>query len=177
MKTDPFLIVLLVLSLHVAGFAQSATDNVEVLLRREMVERRIPGLQIAVVRQGKIVLSKSFGTADIQHSVPVTSKTVFPIFSCTKAFTGVALMQLVEEGKLELAAPVSRYLDGLPPSWQPITIRQLLTHVSGLPNILNPSRSRDVRTPTRNQRRRTLDQAEIDAHALSTRRAIQLQPN
>jgi len=61
---------------------------------------------------------------------------VFPIFSCTKAFTGVAIMQLVEEGKLDLSAPVSRYLDGLPTAWQPVTIRQLLTHVSGLPNIL-----------------------------------------
>jgi hypothetical protein len=47
------------------------------------------------------------------------------------------VMQLVEEGKLDLAAPISRYLQGLPYSWQPITIRQLLTHVSGLPNILS----------------------------------------
>jgi CubicO group peptidase (beta-lactamase class C family) len=89
------------------------------------------------VKDGKIVLSKSYGTADIQHSVPVTDKTVFPIYSCTKAFTGVAIMQLAEDGKVDLSAPVSRYLDGLPPTWQPITIRQLLTHVSGLPNILN----------------------------------------
>lgn len=94
-----------------------------------MRERKIPGVQVAVVKEGKIVLSKSFGT--------VTNKTVFPIYSCTKAFTGVAIMQLVEEGKVELAAPVSRYLDGLPPVWQGITIRQLLTHVSGLPDILN----------------------------------------
>ena len=94
-----------------------------------MKERRIPGVQVAVVKDGKIVLSKAFGT--------VTNRTVFPIFSCTKAFTGVAVMQLVEEEKVELAAPVSRYLDGLPPAWQQITIRQLLTHVSGLPNILN----------------------------------------
>jgi CubicO group peptidase (beta-lactamase class C family) len=128
----PLLLIGLILSLHSAGFTQS----VEVRLRREMQERRIPGLQIAVVKDGKIVLLKSLGNADIQHSVAVTNKTVFPIYSCTKAFTGVAIMQLVEQGKLDLAAPVSRYLDGLPPSWQPITIRQLLTHVSGLPNIL-----------------------------------------
>jgi CubicO group peptidase (beta-lactamase class C family) len=94
-----------------------------------MSERRIPGLQLAVVKDGKIVLSKSFGS--------VTNKTVFPIYSCTKAFTGVAVMQLVEDGKVELSAPVSRYVEGLPAAWQGITIRQLLTHVSGLPNILN----------------------------------------
>ena len=115
---------LLVFTIRLTTFAQ-----VETVIQREMSERRIPGLQIAVVKEGRIVLSKSFGT--------VTNKTIFPIYSCTKAFTGVAIMQLVEDGKVELSAPVSRYLDGLPTAWQQITIRQLLTHVSGLPNILN----------------------------------------
>lgn len=129
-----FLFVAVLFSSQLSTFAQSA--NVEALLRREMLERRIPGLQVAVVQNKKIVLLKAFGTADIQQSVPTTNKTIFPIYSCTKAFTGVAVMQLVEEGKLDLSAPVSRYLDGLPASWQPVTIRQLLTHVSGLPNVL-----------------------------------------
>ncbi len=131
-----FVLLSFLISLQLAAVAQSPAENAETLLRREMLERRIPGLQAAVVKDGKIVLLKSFGTADIQHSVPTTHKTVFPIYSCTKAFTGVAIMQLVEEGKVDLAAPISRYLDGLPASWQAITVRQLLTHVSGLPNIL-----------------------------------------
>jgi len=83
-----------------------------------------------------IILLKSFGAADIQNSFPVTDKSVFAINSCAKAFTGVAIIQLVEEGKIDLSAPVSRYLGGLPAAWQPVTIRQLLTHVSGLPNLL-----------------------------------------
>src|SRR5687767_1907777 len=128
------LLCCLIFTFQISGIAQSA--NVETLVRREMAERRIPGVQVAVVQNKKIVLLKSFGTADIQHSVPTTSKTVFPIFSCTKAFTGVAIMQFVEEGKIDLNAPVSRYLVGLPPSWQDVTIKQLLVHVSGLPNIL-----------------------------------------
>ena len=78
--------LLLIVSIFVVfqqpSFAQSA--SVEKLLQREMHERRIPGVQVAVVRDGKIVLSKAFGTVD--------NKTVFPIFSCTKAFTGVAVM-------------------------------------------------------------------------------------
>ena len=125
-----------VLSLQFSALAQPANDNAEALLRREMRERRIPGLQVAVLKDGKIVLLKAFGVADIQHSVPAGNNTVFPIYSCTKAFTGVAIMQLVEQGKIDLNAPVSRYLDGLPPSWEPVTIKQLLTHVSGLPNVL-----------------------------------------
>lgn len=128
---------LVILSLLVFAIRLTTFAQVETLVQREMRERRIPGLQLAVVKSGKIVLSKSFGTDDVQNSIPVTNKSIFPIYSCTKAFTGVAIMQLVEEGKVELSAPVSRYLDGLPPAWQQITIRQLLTHVSGLPNILN----------------------------------------
>lgn len=138
---------LFLLLIFISGFqliAVAQADNVETFLQREMKERRVPGLQVAVVQRGKIILLKSFGIADIQNSVPVTNKSVFSINSCTKAFTGVAMMQLVEEGKVDLAAPVSRYLDGLPASWQPVTIRQLLTHVSGLPNInrvLHPSKA------------------------------------
>jgi CubicO group peptidase (beta-lactamase class C family) len=112
------------------------TNNVEAFIQQEMKERRIPGLQLAVVQHGKIVLQKSFGIANIQHAIPVNEQSIFSINSCTKAFTGVAIMQLVEEGKIDIALPVSHYLEGLPAAWQPVTIRQLLTHVSGLPNIL-----------------------------------------
>jgi len=112
------------------------SQQVDSLIQREMRERRIPGVQLAVVQHGQIRLVKSYGVANIQHSVPVTNQTVFAINSCTKAFTGVAIMQLVEAGKVDLEAPVSRYLPDLPEVWQPVKIRQLLTHVSGLPDIL-----------------------------------------
>lgn len=117
--------------------AQSSTAALDNYLRGQMQARHIPGMQVAVVRHGKIVFEGSYGMADLQNSVPVTNKTVFPIFSITKTFTGIAAMQLVEAGTLDLAAPVSRYLDGLPQAWQAVTIRQLLTHTSGIPNILD----------------------------------------
>ncbi|HKP69618.1 MAG TPA: serine hydrolase [Pyrinomonadaceae bacterium] len=118
------------------SIASGQNDRARDFLKREMAERKIPGLQAAVVKDGRIVFLESFGIANIQNSVAVTNKSVFPIFSCTKAFTGVAIMQLVEEGKLDLSAPISKYLDGLPAAWQPVTIRQLLTHISGLPNVI-----------------------------------------
>jgi CubicO group peptidase (beta-lactamase class C family) len=117
--------------------AQTEPGTVESYLRLQMQERHIPGMQVAVVQHGKIVLLGAYGVASLQDSLPVTGETVFPIFSITKAFTGVAAMQLVEAGKLDLAAPVSHYLDGLPQAWRMVTIRQLLTHASGLPNILD----------------------------------------
>lgn len=130
------LLVIVLFSVPATAPGQTPNAKAEQLLRREMRERRIPGLQAAVVKNGKIVLRSSLGTADLQSNTPVTNNSVFGIYSCTKAFTGVAIVQLVEDGKLDLSAPVSRYLDGLPAAWQPVTILQLLTHVSGLPNIL-----------------------------------------
>lgn len=107
------------------------------LIQQTMTEARIPGLQIAVVKDGQVVLSEHYGLANVENRTPVTADTVFPINSATKSFTGVALMQLAEAGKVELDAPISRYLDGLPDTWRGIRVRQLLAHTSGLPNIVD----------------------------------------
>jgi CubicO group peptidase (beta-lactamase class C family) len=128
------LIVSLLISL--SSFAQNVSSAVDEIIHREMKTRRIPGVQIAVVQNGKIVLSKSYGVANIQDQVAVKSNTIFPINSNTKIFTGVAIMQLIEQGKVKLDAPVSTYLDNLPLEWQKITVDQLLTHISGLPDML-----------------------------------------
>jgi CubicO group peptidase (beta-lactamase class C family) len=119
------------------SLAADTSDDVRDYLNQEMRELRIPGMQVAVARHQKIVFLTALGMAEVGNAVPVTNRTVFPIASATKAFTGVALMQLVENGKLELGAPISRYLIGLPVSWRGVTIRQLATHISGLPNIVN----------------------------------------
>lgn len=137
--------VLLTLSSQPLTSARPVAADVGALLRREMRERRIPGLQVAVVRRGKIVLLRSFGVADIAHSVPVNNKSIFPINSCTKAFTGVAIMQLVEDGKIDLSAPVSAYLEGLPASWRPVTRRKPRSRRSGQPGGSTTARLRSGR--------------------------------
>jgi CubicO group peptidase (beta-lactamase class C family) len=114
-----------------------AAEQVDTLLRDEMRERQIPGLQAAVIQHGDVVFLRAYGVADIQKKIPVTTKTLFPINSATKAFTGVACLQLVESGKLDLAAPVSAYLQDLPQEWRGVTVRQLLTHMSGIPDIID----------------------------------------
>nr|WP_295376060.1 serine hydrolase domain-containing protein [Pseudoxanthomonas sp.] len=119
----------------------AAPAGLEDYLHEKMARRRIPGMQVAVVRDGRIVFSGSYGKANLQDDIAVTPDTVFSINSATKTFTGVAILQLAQAGKLSLDAPVSRYLDGLPPAWQPITVRQLLNHTSGLPDILVPPRA------------------------------------
>jgi CubicO group peptidase (beta-lactamase class C family) len=118
-----------------SSFVQA--DEIDDFLRAEMLERKIPGLQLAVVKNSKIVKTASYGLANIQDAVAVDDDTVFSINSVTKAFTGVAVMQLVEQGKLELAAKISKYLPDLPVEWNNVTVKQLLTHTSGLPDIMN----------------------------------------
>lgn len=113
-------------------------STVSALMRSKMRERQIPGLQIAVIHHGTIVMHGAYGTADLQHSVPVTDQTLFSIASITKAFAGVAIMQLVEEGKLSLDDPLSRYLPDVPSTWAAIPIHRLLTHTSGIPDIIDP---------------------------------------
>lgn len=107
------------------------------LVRTKMREQRIPGLQIVVVKRGRIVFNASLGLANLEANQPVNQTTRFPINSATKSFTGIAIMQLVEAGKVDLAAPIGSYLPDLPAAWRSIKVRQLLSHSSGLPNIVD----------------------------------------
>jgi CubicO group peptidase (beta-lactamase class C family) len=116
---------------------RSEEKKVEQFIRSEMQERHIPGLQIVVIKHRKVILSKAFGIANVQHDIPVTQTSLFSINSATKSFTGVAIMQLAERGKVDVAAPIARYLDGLPINWQAVTLTQLLNHTSGIPNIID----------------------------------------
>ncbi|MEO8367262.1 MAG: serine hydrolase domain-containing protein [Pseudoxanthomonas sp.] len=129
------------LSLPSFGTAASTLNEANELARKfmqqTMKEQRIPGLQIAIIKGDKIVLSESYGLANVENRVPATRTTLFPINSATKSFTGVAMMQLVEAGLVDLDAPVSAYLDGLPEAWKSVRVRQLLAHTSGLPDILD----------------------------------------
>ncbi len=117
--------------------AQVNPDSVRKLVRAEMLVRKIPGLQVAIVKGNKLWLSEAFGTANIEHQVPVTNNTLFSINSATKAFTGVAIMQLAEEGKVDVMQPIGRYLDSLPLAWSNIKVKSLLDHTSGIPDFVN----------------------------------------
>lgn len=114
-----------------------ANDQTRAFLKAQMAERGIPGLQVAVVVKGRVVMSEAYGVASIERQIAADRETLFPINSATKSFTGVAILQLVEVGKVDLEAPISRYLDGLPEAWRAIRVRQLLAHSSGLPNIVD----------------------------------------
>jgi len=107
------------------------------LIQKEMAAGGIPGLQLAVVQKGALVFSGEYGESNTAAAKAVTKETLFTTNSISKAFAGVAAMQLVEAGKLDLDAPITQYLEGLPADWAPVTTRQLLTHMSGLPDIID----------------------------------------
>lgn len=117
--------------------AQKRSDSIDTFISRKMKELKIPGLQLAIIRNDKIDKLSSYGLANIEHQVSTKNNTVFSINSMTKAFVGVAIMQLQEQGKLKTEDAISKYLTDIPDSWKNITFRQLLSNTSGLPNNID----------------------------------------
>lgn len=107
-------------------------DALDDAIQREMQRRQVPGVAVAVVKDGRIVREGAYGLANVEHGVPVTLDTMFQSASVGKTFTAALVMLLEKEGKLKLDDPVSRHLDNTPGAWAGITIRHLLTHTSGL---------------------------------------------
>ena len=121
--------------------------KVDAFVHEKMASLHIPGLSLAVLRDGKIILAKGYGKANLELETPANEKTAFAIFSITKTFTAVATLMLVEEGKVSLDDSISKHLPDLPAPWQRVTIRHVLNHTSGLPNWRDhSSKLRDVRS-------------------------------
>lgn len=111
------------------------SEQVDAIIKVAMEKQRIPGLSLAVVKDGKTVLAKGYGLANVELNVAATSETVYEIGSVTKQFTATAVMMLVEQGKITLDEKITKYLSGLPEAWKEITVRHLLTHTSGIRNV------------------------------------------
>jgi CubicO group peptidase (beta-lactamase class C family) len=108
------------------------------MIRREMKRHHLTGLSLALVDGAGVAWAEGFGYADKEQGVPATPETVFKICSISKLFTATAAMQLVEQGKLDLDRPVQSYIPEFSiqtrfPQSEPITVRSLMTHHSGLP--------------------------------------------
>ena len=89
---------------------------------------------VLLARDGQPIESRGYGMANIELSVPNSPETVFRLGSVTKQFTGMAIVLLQERGKLSVNDPICKYLSDCPQAWQPITIKNLLTHTAGIPN-------------------------------------------
>ncbi len=121
------------LLLGCAASSDPANRAAAQVVAREMQAQRLPGVAFAVVQGGQVRQAQGLGSAHLEHAVPVTPDSVFQSGSLGKQFTAVAVMLLVEDGRLSLDDPVARHLPQAPAAWAAITVRHLLTHTAGLP--------------------------------------------
>ncbi|MEO6583306.1 MAG: serine hydrolase domain-containing protein, partial [Ferruginibacter sp.] len=120
-------------------FAQTLSNKVDGYVEQALTERHIPGLALAVIRDGVPVKVKGYGFSNLENKISVNPETIFQSGSVGKQFTAAAILQLKEEGKLKLDDKISTYFKEAPASWQNITIRNLLTHTSGIPDYPDDS--------------------------------------
>src|SRR5271167_209937 len=141
-------IAVLLLSLCLRAVAQLAagqTEAVDAIVASYVSSHHVPGFSISVVNKGDVVLTKAYGSADIENNVPATVDAVYRIASLSKPITATAAMKPVEAGKLDLDAPIQKYCGAFPEKPWPITTRQLLSHQSGIRDYRNDAESISTR--------------------------------
>src|SRR5437667_3156161 len=115
---------ILILCLNGIPFTVRA-DQIDDLVTAQMQEQHIPGLSLAVIRDGKISKVKGYGFTNVELNVAASPESVYHLASLTKQFTAAAIMLLVQDGKVDLDARISRYLGTLTPdNWRDINVRQ-----------------------------------------------------
>ena len=116
-------------------------QSIDGLVRTDMARQKIPGLALGIYSRGTVLLTRGYGQANIELSVPVKPETIFQSGSVGKQFVSAAIMMLVEEGKISLDDSVTKYFREAPATWKPILIRNLLSHTSGLSEYESDERS------------------------------------
>lgn len=130
----PAAAALLGLAFFAASSAQA--DKIDDYIQKRMQQRKIPGLSLAVIRDGEVVKAQGYGLSNVELNVAATPETIYQSGSVGKQFTATLAMMLVEEGKLSLDDRIAKHIPGAPKSWKDITVRHLLTHTSGLSNSI-----------------------------------------
>ncbi len=111
-------------------------NKLDSYVNAQLRRQHIPGLSLAVVKDGKIVKAKGYGLANVETNTPATPETRYKIASVSKPILAAGIILLVQDGKMGLDDRVSKYLEGTPEAWKSITVRHLITHTSGL--VENP---------------------------------------
>ena len=126
--------------INTSALESALTSKIEASITKMMKENQIPGLAIGIIKNKQIAYSKGFGIADIRTGTAVTPETVFQLGSDSKMMVGIAMMQLKDQGRIDLDAPLTTYLPYFhiaDKRYKKITIRQILSHQSGLPYCID----------------------------------------
>jgi CubicO group peptidase (beta-lactamase class C family) len=126
---------------------RSLIRYVDSVANAAVAEHRTAGVSVAEVKNGRTILAKGYGFADLENDVPATAETVYRIGSITKQFTSAAIMRLVEQGKLSLDDTLQKFLPNFPTQGNRVTVRHLLNHTSGIKSYtsLGPRWARVIR--------------------------------
>lgn len=131
-----YLIGFVVLAWAAFGLTANAQDDlskkVDEAVEAQRIAQKIPGVSVAICRDGKIEKATGYGLANVEWNAAVAPDTIFQTGSVGKQFTAALIMLLVEDGKIQLDDKLSKYVEGTPATWKEVTIRRLLTHTSGI---------------------------------------------
>ncbi len=125
-------------AVNTAALSRTQSVAIDRYVAAEMARQGLPGLAVGIYRNGKIVLAKGYGLANVELNMPMSADSVLQSGSVGKSFTATAVMMLVEQGKVGLDDSITKYFPESPAGWIPITIANLLSHTSGLPGYETP---------------------------------------
>jgi len=108
----------------------------DAFIREQMAARKIPGMAVAVIQDGRVLFERAYGLANIELNVPVTPTSKFIIASTTKAWASTGIMMLVQQGRVGLNQPIGELVPDLPASWRAVPVWRLMSHTSGLPDVM-----------------------------------------
>lgn len=128
MRSILFLFLLFVSSILCA----QQLDEIDKFISKQVSDQKITGLSIGIIVNGKIVMAKGYGLANVEHKIPASQNTVYKIGSLSKQFVATGIMTLIQSGKIKLTDTVTKYFKDAPATWSNITVRHLLNHTSGL---------------------------------------------
>jgi CubicO group peptidase (beta-lactamase class C family) len=114
-------------------------QEIDAFIEKNMKELHIPALSYAVMQNGEYISSGVYGLAEVELNAPANEHTLFNVGSVGKTFTATAILALEEDGKLSIKDPIGKHLEGIPDSWDNITIEHLLNHTSGIRDYVQES--------------------------------------
>ncbi len=125
-------VVLIVLPIAAQTLPSETANRVDEIVTKAITEQQIPAISVAIALNGQIHYEKAYGKADLENNVPASPETLFRTGSIAKSMTAIAVMRVVENGKLDLDAPIQKYCSAFPQKPWTITSREVLGHISGI---------------------------------------------
>lgn len=126
-------------NISILGFSQTAEQSkaIDNYIKNVIQINEIPGMAVGIVKNDRITFQQYYGRENLETDKKVSSNSMFRVYSTTKLIANIGLFKLIEEGKTSLDDKISKYIDNLPVGWQNIQVKNLLSHSSGLPDMLD----------------------------------------